>query len=192
LVSHGFEALWWVYGAAVLVILLLLLFSHRRIDGAPGFEMRPRLLALFPLFVLLNGAAPYLGLKTENTFSMFSNLRTEAGYANHLILDGGVRLVDYQDDLVYMESSSDEELSRLAKTGYALPYFEFRSYVSRKVRAGTAGSEPIRITYVRGDRRVDVADAARERELAEPDRWLARKLLWFRPVFTGVSPPCTH
>jgi len=188
-ISHGFEALWWVYGGALLVVLLLLLLSHRRIDGAPGFAMRPRLLAVFPLIVLLNGAGPYLGLKTENAFSMFSNLQTEGAYANHLILGGGVRLADYQDDLVYVESSSDEELSRLAETKYALPYFEFRSYVNRRMRADEG---PIRITYVRGDRRVEVADAASERELARPDRWLARRLLWFRPVFSGGSPPCIH
>lgn len=188
-ISHGFEALWWFYGGALLVILLLLLFSHRRIDGAPEFAMRLQPLAIFPLLVLLNGAGPYLGLKTEISFSMFSNLRTEAGYANHLILDGGVRLAGYQDDLVYIESSSDEALSRLGESGYALPYFEFRSYVSRKMRAS---GERIRVTYVRGGRRVDVADAGREPELAEPDPWLARKLLRFRPVFTGSTTPCIH
>jgi hypothetical protein len=189
MISHGFEALWWIYGGALLVVLFVLLFSHHRTDGAPGFAMRARLLAVFPMIVLLNGAAPYLGLKTETAFSMFSNLRTEAGYANHLILDGGVRLADYQDDLVYIESSSDEELAHLSEAAYALPYFEFRSYLSRTMRRGGG---PIRVTYVRGDRRVEVTDAARERELAEPDRWLTRKLLWFRPVFTGTSPPCTH
>jgi hypothetical protein len=188
-ISQGFEALWWAYGGTLAAVLLLLLLSHRWNDRAPGSAMRPRLLAVFPLLVLLNGAAPYLGLKTENAFSMFSNLQTEAGYANHLILDGGVRLAGFQDDLVTIESSSDGELSRLAEAGYALPYFEFRSYVSRKARAG---GEPIRVTFARGDRRVTLADATRERELAEPDRWLARKLLWFRPVFTGASPPCVH
>lgn len=187
--SHGFEALWWLYGGAMLVFLVLLLVERAPRGKAPGFAIKSPLLAVFPLLVLLNGAAPYLGLKTETAFSMFSNLRTEASYANHLVLGRGTRLAGYQDDLVFIESSNDDELARLGANGYALPYFEFRSYVSRRSRAT---GEAMRVTFIREGRRVEVADAAKEPELARPDDRLARKLLWFRPVFTGSPPPCAH
>ena len=98
-------------------------------------------------------------------------------------------IAEHGYQIVLVPSSSDEALSRLGESGYALPYFEFRSYVSRKMRAS---GERIRVTYVRGGRRVDVTDAGREPELAEPDSWLARKLLRFRPVFTGSTAPCIH
>jgi len=53
-----------------------------------------------PAVALLNGATPYLGLKTVANYSMFSNLRTEAGRTNHLIVPAGrFALAGYQDDV---------------------------------------------------------------------------------------------
>lgn len=43
------------------------------------------LLHAIPLLYLLNGASPYLGLKTEASMAMFSNLTTEGGRTNHLL-----------------------------------------------------------------------------------------------------------
>lgn len=47
--------------------------------------------------VLLTAAMPYLGLKTRAAFTMFSNVRTEPGHWNHLIVPESVRIFDWQD-----------------------------------------------------------------------------------------------
>src|SRR6266704_2162953 len=56
---------------------------------------------LIPLIALGNGVTPYLGLKTVANYSMFSNLRTEGGQTNHLLIPAGqFFLAEYQTDLV--------------------------------------------------------------------------------------------
>src|SRR6185295_16640158 len=53
-----------------------------------------------PAVALINGATPYLGLKTVANYSMFSNLRTEGGRTNHLLVPAGrFALATYQEDI---------------------------------------------------------------------------------------------
>jgi hypothetical protein len=80
--------------------LLLPLFARagawrgdRRWAGAP-------VAWAIPAVAVFNGATPYLGLKTVANYSMFSNLRTEGGRTNHLIVPAGrFALAGYQEDL---------------------------------------------------------------------------------------------
>ncbi len=58
----------------------------------------------FITFLLFHGSQNYLGLSTAGTFSMFSNLRTEGGSSNHLILKNNpIEIFNFQRDLVYIE-----------------------------------------------------------------------------------------
>tara|TARA_B100000686_G_scaffold301492_1_gene336833 strand:+ start:249 stop:1682 length:1434 start_codon:yes stop_codon:yes gene_type:complete len=58
----------------------------------------------FMALLLFQGSQNYLGLSTAGTFSMFSNLRTEGGSSNHLILKHNpIEIFDFQKDLVYIE-----------------------------------------------------------------------------------------
>jgi len=59
----------------------------------------------FIALLIFQGSQNYLGLSTAGTFSMFSNLRTEGGSSNHLILkDNPLEIFDFQKDLVYIET----------------------------------------------------------------------------------------
>jgi hypothetical protein len=59
---------------------------------------------LIPVIAFINGATPYLGLKTVANYSMFSNLRTEGGETNHFLIPAGrLFLADYQNDLVRVQ-----------------------------------------------------------------------------------------
>jgi hypothetical protein len=81
----------------------------RATSSLPLFNFKPRFAAFLPILFFINGASPYLGLKTENTISMFSNLHTEGRETNHLIhgvLPFGAR---YQDDIIRIISTSDPE-----------------------------------------------------------------------------------
>ena len=54
-------------------------------------------------FLFFHGFQNYLGLSTAGTFAMFSNLRTEGGSSNHLLLKNNpLEFFDYQKDLVYI------------------------------------------------------------------------------------------
>lgn len=61
------------------------------------------------LLVVLNAASPYLGLKTMYSIAMYTNLRTEPGLWNHLLVPESFRVFDLQDGLVQLVSSDDPE-----------------------------------------------------------------------------------
>ena len=86
------------------------------------------------ILVVINGALPYLGVKTETSSGMFSNLRTEGGRTNHLLIQRGLHLTKHADELVRIIDSEDHQLAELGKRGYRITWFEFRDYVHRRAR----------------------------------------------------------
>jgi hypothetical protein len=130
-----------------------------------------------------------LGLKTETSFSMFSNLQTEGKLSNHLIIGRNLGLTNFQDDLVKILHSSDPELHKLAARGYLLPYFEMRSYISRKAKLG---ADDIELSYVRGGVRRSVEKAGSDPALSRPYSLFLRKFFRFRPVRPEGMNTCQH
>jgi hypothetical protein len=185
----GFSA--WLPLAVLIALGYVRAIAHGRGDGLAG-QARPAppwpLLWLFPLLVLLNGACPYLDLKTTTAFSMFSNLRTEDGHNNHLFLPR-LPLFGYQDDLVEVLEANDPRLAGLARSGDLLPWFEFRRIAST-TRPGT------RIRCRRnGEERLlsRDEDSAESREAFTPHPWWMAKLLVFRPIRPFGEPmTCRH
>ena len=60
---------------------------------------------IYPFIILLlfQGSQNYLGLSTAGTFSMFSNLKTEGGSSNHILLKNNpIEIFPFQKDLVYI------------------------------------------------------------------------------------------
>lgn len=68
----------------------LVLWEPADIGGSIEAAMAPNVVGLWGLvmllFTFLNGAAPYLGLKTQSTWTMFSNLQVEGGRSNHFFI----------------------------------------------------------------------------------------------------------
>jgi hypothetical protein len=63
------------------------------------------------VLILVNAASPYLGLKTRFSFTMFSNLQTEPGRWNHVVIPEAVRIFDAQRGLVEFGDVSDPVLA---------------------------------------------------------------------------------
>jgi hypothetical protein len=142
---------------------------------------------MVPALVLLNGFNPYLGLRTQLSFSMFSNLRTEGGLSNHWFMPRLISLGHYQEDLVEIIASDDAELAEYQNKQLLLPYFEFRRMVS--------GLADVNVTYRRGGVEQTFRCAAgrcNDAELAEPYSRLLGRLLYFRPVDKGPHMLCRH
>lgn len=147
----------------------------------PGFIV---LLAL-----LVNGFSPYLGLKTEMSFSMFSNLRTEGGLSNHLFMPALDSGNGYQRDLVAVLDGSAAWMVKFGQSERRLPFFEVQRRMSRSpsprdwIRFERGGKiESIRYTESPGH------DVFQKLPLWE------RKLLRFRPVTASDDTPmaCGH
>jgi hypothetical protein len=154
------------------------------------------LLALIP--TLINGTLPWIGARTQTSFSMYSNLRSEAE-GNHIFLKR-VDLFQFQTDMVEVMESSPNILApskkprgiqQFANIGHRIiPWFEFRRLVSEM-------EGDFEVAYRRGGKEMTLGreeeQITGEAEAFRPLPLLQRKFLWFRRLETLEGPMCcTH
>jgi hypothetical protein len=154
-----------------------------------AFTLRPRWapLGVIPLVVALNGLSPYVGLKTETSWAMYSNLRTEV-HPNHFLVPVSAKVFGYQDDLVEILDTSLPALAEYVGGDVRLTFFEFR-------RMCSAATGDFDVSYRRHgeDRTLEiVAGVASDPAVCRAHPWLLGKLLRFRPVDTGAQARCRH
>ncbi|WP_224994261.1 hypothetical protein [Cesiribacter sp. SM1] len=139
---------------------------------------------LIPVLVFLNGACPYLGLKTESSFAMFSNLRIEDGITNHYLVPVGSQIFDYQKELIEITSSSDKVLNSYASKNKLLVYPHFQRIIARR--------RPKTVTYIHNgeEKYFELANAGSE--LIQPQSYWFRKFIRFRPISKEDPQPCVH
>lgn len=134
------------------------------------------------LLAVLWALNPYLGLRTTGSFTMFSNLRTESPSPNHVFMPS-FRLTDWQDDMVTLTSSNDDQLQAGARNKMALPLVALRRM---------AMDDPdLEVTGVLHGRTVTWDGGDGETELTPLPYW-QYKLLLFRPVTTDGRPFCSQ
>ncbi len=155
----------------------------------------PALIMLIPVF--MNGLNPWIGLKTQTSFSMYSNLRSE-GEGNHMFLKR-VDIFPFQKDMVEIVSSDPPLLrpsknpggiQQFANTGAILPYFELRRLVSNE-------EGDLEVVYSRDGELLTVmrrdGEVSGDEHLFEPLPWYLGKFLWFRRHESLTEPMhCTH
>lgn len=179
--------LWDVWLLAVVVVFGREIGRTWRVPA--DFGLRPRWAPLWamPVVVVLNGLSPYVGLKTETSWAMYSNLRTETR-GNHLLVPESAKVFGYQDDLVAIVETTLPALREYAKDDVRLTFFELQ-------RICSAATEDFTATYRRrGElRKLAVAGGvASDSEACRPHSWLVGKLLRFRPVDVGDHARCRH
>jgi hypothetical protein len=194
----------WTLAASSIIIVAVLQENLRQgmFSGTgvtPIWTAKPGWLWVVFALVVLNSASPYIGLKTESNVAMYSNMRTEGGVNNHLFLPT-VQLFHFQDDLVEVVDSNNEEILKLkshpARYGYIgqqfdtyVNYFEFRRVVSGLKDPNleiTYRYNGEALTFKRGSE--DNVDA----DLDVPPPMLLAKILHFRPVFKRGLSYCLH
>ena len=169
---------WWI----VLGTVIALMLAAGREQGAaairaPGagrlLRLPSVLVAAFVAVFFLNGFSPYLGFKSGQTIAMFSNLRTEGGETNHLLIRPYP--VSGLQDRVASEIETDHPLlARWAGKGYHLVEFQILDHLERV--PGTSAR------YVIDGEPFLHGPGAPHPAIAElPPRWL-RNFMVFRPV----------
>jgi len=173
--------LWFVLGVIMTIIAALTLFGRDRIksDLTRPFAWPTAAGWLAIMLIALNGAAPYLGFKTAVTYTMYSNLRTEAGWENHLFVPNWIRIGNYQEELVTIISSSVPQLDRLAQQGELL--------VPHDLRLLAAEHPEESLTYEISGQRRQVSRIADDPLASTPPAYWERKLLFFRTIPTGEN-----
>lgn len=184
--SHAYQSVWvlmWVvYGGISMLLLAAAALNHLPWHGHPG-PRRPLWVYAVPAVLFVISASPYLGLRTEASIAMFSNLHTEAGQTNHLWITRPLDLFSYQRDVAMIKASSDPELQSLADRNLGLVMFSLRERLRKKPEHW--------VSY-------ELNGAIHERETAQSIRAfthanaLERKLLIFKPVDFARPKVCTH
>ena len=127
------------------------------------------------LLLVLNSMSPYVGLKTESSLTMFSNLHTEGGQWNHLLIPEAVRVFTYQDHPVRILASNDPALGAHVHDGLRLVPFELERHL--RSHPGTIA------TYASTDAQgVKVLTAGPGADAAPLTRRFLEKIVKFQPV----------
>lgn len=137
---------------------------------------------IVPALYFMSCLSPYVGLKTESSINMFSNLHTEGGTTNHLMFARPPYLFDYQQDVVQVVASSSPSLTRTANEGRMNVLFSIEEYLRRHPDQW--------VTYLHNGQLIERATAASLP--IESATWLERKLLIFKQVDPGRPKVCTH
>jgi hypothetical protein len=139
---------------------------------------------LMPFVVFINGLSPYLGLKTESSYSMFSNLRTEGGISNHYLVPASFQIFDFQKEYVQLISSSDTFLQKAGMERKKMVLFHFDRYLLAK--------KPGRVEYLlNGRTEVFVGSGEGTTRPITKKFYLFNKIFNFR-LYTDGPQPCGH
>ena len=188
--GHALAA-FFVYGFGCWVLFVMLARHPWPKSAAENPAFGPVAAPAVPwvLLVALNGVSPYVGLKTHHNFAMFSNLRTEAGLSNHLIVPANVPKFGYQDDEVRIIESNVPHMP-ISADGERWTWFEFTRLIHEFGQSGDTA-----VVYSRNggptrsvSRESNPADPAFD----PPSKW-ARFFWLFKAIPADDQPcPCRH
>lgn len=173
--------IWSVVGGVSMVVL-----CWAALEALPyrpvALPRQPAWVYAFPFVLFLTCLSPYLGLKTESSIAMFSNLHTEGGTTNHLLFARPLYIAPYQRDVALIEASSDERMQEMADRKLGVVRFE----LERRMR----NHRDDWYSFTMNGRRYDRATAATFP--IESYNLVERRLLIFKPVDYARPKTCTH
>jgi hypothetical protein len=172
---------WAIYGGITMVLLASVALNHLPWRGQVGAP-QPLWIYGLPAILFLSCLSPYIGLKTESSIAMFSNLHTEGGTTNHLLFDKPPYLFDYQKDVVEIIATSSPALMPVAAKHDALVWFDLQQHLRWNAEHW--------VTYRRNGKVYEKVTAATLD--APPPTLLERKFLIFKTVDFDRPKACTH
>jgi hypothetical protein len=173
---------WAVYGGIAMVLLTAVALDYLPWRGQHA-PRQPLWLYAFALVLFISCLSPYVGLKTESSIAMFSNLHTEGGETNHLMFAAPPYLFDYQRDVVHIVAASSPTLQQVAAKRDGMVWFGLQQYLR---------ANPTQwVTFRRDGVLHERATAASIAHLPQPS-WLESQFLIFKTVDFERPKVCTH
>jgi hypothetical protein len=174
---------WAVFGGVTMVLITRAALVELPYQAQTSSKPQPWWVYAIPTFLFVSCLSPYVGLKTESSIAMFSNLHTEGGVSNHLLFPTPPYLFDYQARAARIIDSSEPAIREVAKGGnYGLVEHDIAVRLAR---------DPQRwITYeLNGKRYERVTNAT---FTGRRPNWLERKFLAFKYIDWNRPKVCTH
>jgi len=119
---------------------------------------------------------------------MYSNLRTEAGWNNHLFMPSWLKIAGYQEDIIDIVDSDHDAFKKYHDQNRLITFFEFK-----RLASNTQGD--FWVKYVRGDEHelLSFQDGVSSHpEIMRKHSLLASKFLRFRPISKGPHMEAQH
>ncbi|PKA43804.1 thiol-disulfide oxidoreductase [Rhizobium sullae] len=172
---------WAVVGGAAMVVLTYVALENLPCENVSA-PRPPAWVYVVPGLFFVSCLSPYVGLKTESSINMFSNLHTEAGQTNHLLFSKPPYLFNYQNDVVKVVDSSEPRWVQQSQAG--------NYHILHDLKRQLRWNPQAWVTYVKDGVTVTRATAATLAE--EMPNILERKLLLFKLVDFSRPKVCTH
>jgi len=176
-----FILLWSVVGGIAMTVMIYAALHHLPFKGAAPVRSE-RWTWIIPGLFFLSCLSPYVGLKTESSISMFSNLHTEGGTTNHLLFAKPPYLFHYQDEVVKVVASSSPALQATGEAGRMNVLYTVEQFLRRNPNQW--------VSYIQDGKLVDHATAAGLPAQQTPA--LAQRFLIFKEVDPSRPKVCTH
>lgn len=149
-----------------------------------AFKSIPRWGWIWIFCLAINATGPYLGWKSELSFSMYSNLKVAQGQSNHWIVPASWDRTGWQSDLVEIRDSSSMGIRDLRRKNQLIPWLELQDVLARDCS--------ISVRYTRKGKRYRKRSGDKRPPFARPMKFWKRKLVRFRPVDRGEAQSCVH
>jgi len=175
--------IWAVFGGISMLLIIRAALLEQPYEVPVTRIRQPWWVYAIPAVLFVSCMSPYVGLKTESSIAMFSNLHTEGGVSNHLLFAKPPYLFDYQSRVVRVLDSSDPVVRASATNpAYGL--------VEHDVALRLLGNPGMWISYEEdGQKYLRVTEAT---FTGHRPSWIELKLLDFKPIDWKRPKVCTH
>ncbi len=163
-------------------IFLILIFS-KNVKQVGWNKSKSGLLYLIPFLFFLNGLSPYLGLKTESSISMYSNLYVEGRTTNHLIHGVIPGFWNYSDEVITVIKSNDKSL----REGESFVRYDFDRRISNLQNVELT----VKSNLKRSLQKISTNEGNWNNTYANA-HWLMKKYLIFKPIDYTRPKICDH
>lgn len=132
----------------------------------------------------VHAIGPYIGWKSELSFSMYSNLRVRNGQSNHWLVPRTLDLWGWQSDWVGIRDSSSMRLLGVRRRKQEMTWLEFRDHLARDCGVSAR--------FTRKGKKFRRREGDTSPPFSQPLPWWQRKLTRFRPIDQGPGQSCVH
>ena len=177
--NRGFMPIFAFYSIPISFILM---FS-RNVKQEGWKKSKSGLLFLIPFAFFLNGLSPYLGLKTESSLSMYSNLYVEGRTTNHFLHGVFPGFWDYSDEVITVIDSRNQQL----REGESFVRYDFDRKLSNLKNVEVTVQSNLKKT----PQKISTSNNNWKNTYDETN-WLMKKYLIFKPIDYTRPKICDH
>ena len=138
---------------------------------------------LMPLLFFLNGLSPYLGLKTESSISMYSNLYVEGRTTNHFLHGVIPGFWNYSDEVITVIESNDNRL----REGGAYVRYDFDRRLANIQKAEIT----VQSNLKKNQQKISTNEE-NWNNTYNMANWFLKKYLIFKPIDNTRPKVCDH